>query len=110
MQDAQIKQKGMTYLNHLPDPIKSMGLIDPAMKKAFFAFLLNDQYRILSVCKKKKIVILAHPTRGRVTITSSEQLNAEGKKRYQVFFKVYFKKGSAFIDQLNSQIHIRVAA
>jgi hypothetical protein len=110
MQDTSIEQKGLNYLNHLPDPIKSMGSIDPAMKKAFFAFLLNDQYRILSVCKKKKIVTLVHPTRGQVTITASEQLNAEGKKRYQVFFKVYFKQGSAFIDQLSSQIHIRVAA
>lgn len=110
MQDAQIEQKGLNYLNHLPDPIKPMGSITPKMKKAFFAFLLNDQYRILSVCRKKEIVTLVHPTRGRVTITTSEQLNAEGKKRYQLFFKVYFKKGSAFIDQLNSQIHIHVAA
>ncbi|EIM40027.1 hypothetical protein HADU_04193 [Acinetobacter sp. HA] len=110
MQVASTEHKGMNYLNHLPDPIKPMGSIHPKLRKAFFAFLLNDHYRILSACKKKKIVTLVHPTRGQVTITSSEQLNAEGKKRYQVFFKVYFKKGSAFIDQLNSQIHIRVAA
>ena len=110
MHDASIENKVVNYLNHLPDPIKPMGSIDLAMRKAFFAFLLNDQYRILSVCKKKKIVTLVHPTRGQVTITASEQLNAEGKKRYQVFFKVYFKRGSAFIDQLNSQIQIRVAA
>lgn len=110
MHDASIENKVVNYLNHLPDPIKPMGSIDLAMRKAFFAFLLNDQYRILDVCKKRKIVTLAHPTREQVTITSSEVLNAEGKKRYQVFFKVYFKRSSAFIDQLNSQIQIRVAA
>ena len=106
MQDAKIEQKGMTYFNHLPDPTKPVGSIDLTMRKAFFAFLLNDQYRILSVCKKKNMVTLVHPTRGQVTITSSEHLNAEGKKRYQVFFKVYFKQGSAFIKKLNSQIRV----
>jgi hypothetical protein len=100
----------MNYLNHLPEPVQPLNQIHQKMRKAFFAFLLNDEYRIANICKKKQIVTLVHPTRGQVTITASERLNAEGKKRYQVFFKVYFKKGSAFIDQLNSQIHIRVAA
>ena len=110
MHGASIENKVVNYLNHLPDPIKPMGSIDLAMRKAFFAFLLNDQYRILDVCKKRKIVTLAHPTREQVTITSSEVLNAAGRKRYCVFLKLYYKRGSAFINQLNSQIRVTTVA
>lgn len=106
MHQVSTNNKVVNYLNYLPDPIKPMGSIGKSLRKPFFAFLLNDEYRKSNMCMKKKIVTLEHPIRNQVTITASGVLNVAGIKRYNVFLKLYYQRGSAFIHQLNSQIRV----
>lgn len=93
------------------------------MRRAFCAFLFNDQYMVdcekvhfglfmmnlpIQTTGKKGFgdMVFHHPDRPKLIINVSGEMCAMAQKRYAVFLKMYLRHGKKFIENLNDQIKL----